>query len=82
MALMHCGQCVPVRALGRRWDATHVIVYLPFHFQMALSGENVLLDTLSLSLALSPSPHSFPFHHPSRGSLRYVDCVSGPEHAA
>lgn len=61
MALMHCGQCVPVRALGRRWDATHVIVYLPFHFQMALSGENVLLDTLSLSLPLlTPSPSTIP----------------------
>lgn len=52
-ALMHCGEHVSVRALGRRWDASHVIVYLPFHFQMALSRKNVVLDTHPLSMPLS-----------------------------
>lgn len=57
MALMHCGKRVSVQALGRRWDAARVIVYLPFYFQMALSRRNVLLDTFSfLSLSLPPSP--------------------------
>lgn len=64
-ALMHCGECVSVEALGRRWDSTHVIVYLPFHFQMAVSRKNVLIDILSLSLfprssrsSVSPMAHS------------------------
>lgn len=82
MALAHCGECVSVQALGGRWDAAHVIVYLPFHFQMALSRKNVLLDTLSPSLF----PHSFPFTasslHLSCGSLWCWDLVSGLEHAA
>lgn len=57
-----------VRALGRRWDASHIIVYLPFYFQMALSRKNVVLDTHPLSI-----PLSFPLLgsvlHLSRGSL-------------
>lgn len=57
MALMHCGACVSVQTLGRRWDAAHVIVYLPFLFQMAHSKKNVLLDIFSLSFP--PFPHSF-----------------------
>lgn len=62
MALVHCGECVSVavQALGKRWDVAHVIVYLPFHFQMALSRKNVLLDTLSLSLPLSFLTPSLP----------------------
>lgn len=69
--------CVSVRALGRRWDATHVIVYLPFHFQMALSRKNVLLDTLSLSL-----PRSFPSTSPpaAHSSVWTVFRVQNAQH--
>lgn len=76
---------VSVQALGRRWDAAHVIVYLPFHFQMALSRKNVLLETLSLFLSLSLSS-LLPFHHLFPPSLlwltRCMDRLSDPEHAA
>lgn len=50
----------PAQALGRRRDAARVIVYLPFHFQMALSRKNALLDTLALAL---PPSSLLPFHH-------------------
>lgn len=77
MALAHCGERVSVRALGRRWDATHVIVYLPFHFQMALSRKNVLLDTLSL-----PLPRSFPSTSPpaAHSSVWTVFQVQNAQH--
>lgn len=78
-ALWRACVCVSVRALAGRWDAAHVIVYLPFHFQMALSRKNVLLDTFPPSLSLSSL---LPFLHLSCGSLRYMDLVSGPEHTA
>lgn len=45
-----------VQALAGRCSAALVIVYLPFHDQMALLRKNVLLDTLSLTLSTSLPP--------------------------
>lgn len=61
--------CVPVQALGRRWDSAHIIVYLP---STSRWWKNVCLDTHSFSPTLS-----FPLHfqhHPFCGPLQCMDC--------
>lgn len=78
--LLHCGVCVSVEALGRRWDAANVIVYLPFLFQMVLRRKNRIPDMLRPYRTLFPQ--SACSLYSSHGSVWSGDLVSGPECAA
>lgn len=72
--------CVSVEALGRRWDAANVIVYLPFLFQMVLRRKNRIPDMLRPYRTLFPQ--SACSLYSSHGSVWSGDLVSGPECAA
>lgn len=53
MATVHCDECVSVRAAGRRWDAAHVIVYLPSTSRWRSPERMCFSTTLPLSVPSS-----------------------------